>query len=216
MAKNTEFQHRPFDKLKKQIKHAAEAASPPPPPVKPAERAPTEDELFQDAMTDVQVIEEFRVLPCAKRTGRTAPARENRDPDDDAVTILRQIAEGSVPINLSDTQEYVEWTDPAVRGEIAGMLHAGQFSVQGFLDLHGFFGDEVNRELDTFLAEASRKGWRCVKIIHGRGLRSLKGPVLKDAVARRLLGRYRNQVVSFVSARQCDGGLGAVYVLLRR
>lgn len=216
MAKNTEFRHRPFDKLKKQIKHAAEAASPPPPPVKPEQRSPTEDELFQDAMTDVQVIEEFQVLPCAKRTGRPAPVRENRDPDDDAVTILRQIAEGSVPINLSDTQEYVEWTDPAARGGIAGMLHAGQFSVQGFLDLHGFFGDEVNEELDRFLSEASRKGWRCVKIIHGRGLRSLKGPVLKDAVVRRLLGRYRKQVVSFVSARQCDGGLGAVYVLLRR
>lgn len=108
MAKNTEFQHRPFDKLKKQIKHAAEAASTPPPPVQP-QRPLTEDELFQDAMTDVQVIEEFRVLPCAKRTGRTAPARENRDPDDNSLLILRQIAEGSVPINLSDTQEYIEW-----------------------------------------------------------------------------------------------------------
>jgi DNA-nicking Smr family endonuclease len=213
-SKNIEFQHRPFDKLKKQIKHAAEAASPPPPPVQ-RKQVRTEDELFQDAMTDVQVIEEFRVLPCAKRTGRTAPVRRNRDLDDDALVILRQIAEGSVPINLSDTQEYVEWTDPAVRGEIAGKLHAGQFSVQGFLDLHGFFGDEVNEELDRFLAEAFRKGWRCVKIIHGRGLRSVRGPVLKDAVARRLLGRYRKQVVSFVSARQCDGGLGAIYILLR-
>ena len=216
MAKNTEFQHRPFDNLKEQIKHAEEATPSPPPPVKPEERVPTEDELFQDAMTDVQVIEEFRVLPCAKRTGRTAPARESRDPDDDAVTILRQIAEGSVPINLSDTQEYIEWTDPSVRGEVAGKLHTGQFSVQGYLDLHGFFGDEVNEELDRFLADAFRKGWRCVKIIHGRGLGSLKGPVLKDAVVRRLLGRYRKQVVSFVSARQCDGGLGAAYVLLRR
>jgi DNA-nicking Smr family endonuclease len=212
-SKNKEFDNRPFDKLRKRLEH--QITTPSPPPVQ-HERTLTEDELFQDAMTDVQVIEEFRVLPCAKRTGRTAPIRQNRDPDDDALTILRQIAEGSVPINLSDTQEYIEWTDPAVRGEVAGKLHAGQFSVQGFLDLHGFFGDEVNKELDRFLADAFRKDWRCVKIIHGRGLRSVKGPVLKDAVARRLMGRYRKQVVSFVSARQCDGGLGAVYVLLRR
>jgi len=40
--------------------------------------------------------------------------------------------------------------------------------------------------------------------------------VLKDAVVRRLVGRYRKQVIAFVSARQCDGGLGALYVLLRR
>jgi len=44
----------------------------------------------------------------------------------------------------------------------------------------------------------------------------VKGPVLKDAVIRRLVGRYRKQIVAFVSARQCDGGLGAMYVLLRQ
>lgn len=214
-SKKAEFRHRPFDKLKKKIKRASEAAPPPPPPPVEKERSLTEDELFQDAMTGVQAIDEFRVLPCARRTGRTAPAREYRDPDSDALTILQQIAAGSIPINLSDTQEYVEWTGPGGRAGIADKLHAGQYSVQGFLDLHGSTGDEVNEELNRFLSEAIRKGWRCVKIIHGRGLRSVKGPVLKDAVARRLAGHYRNKVIAFVSARQCDGGLGAVYVLLK-
>jgi len=129
---------------------------------------------------------------------------------------LGQIAGGSHPINLSDTQEYIEWTNPDVHGTVTGKLHAGHFSVQGYLDLHGFTGEEVNEELDRFLADAFRKDWRCIKIIHGRGLRSVKGPVLKDAVARRLAGRYRKQVIAFVSARQCDGGLGAMYVLLNR
>ena len=167
-------------------------------------------------MTDVREIVAFRVLPCAKTSKRTAPSRVIGDPEDDALAILGQIAEGSLPINLSDTQEYVEWTNPDVHCTVTGKLHAGQFSVQGSLDLHGFTGDEVNEELDRFLAEAFRKDWRCVKIIHGRGLRSVKGPVLKDAVARRLVGRYRKQIIAFVSARQCDGGLGALYVLLRR
>jgi len=73
----------------------------------------------------------------------------------------------------------------------------------------------VNEGVDAFFREAFTQGWRCVKIIHGRGLRSVKGPVLKDAVIRRLLGRWRKQVIGFVSARQCDGGLGALYVMLR-
>ena len=94
-------------------------------------------------------------------------------------------------------------------------LHAGQFSIQGSLDLHGYSGEEVNEEVDAFIRAAFSRGWRCVKIIHGRGLRSVKGPVLKDAVIRRLLGRWRNQVIAFVSARQCDGGLGALYIILR-
>lgn len=214
-SKNREFNNLPFDKLKKQLERRQSEPAPPP-PTPPEAAPPTEEALFDEAMTDVREIAEFRILPCVKSTRRTAPPRESRDPDDEALAILKQIAAGTQPINLSDTQEYIEWTDPDVHSTIAGKLHAGQFSVQGFLDLHGFTGEEVNKELDRFLANAFRKDWRCVKIIHGRGLRSVKGPVLKDAVARRLVGRYRKQVLAFVSARQCDGGLGAVYVLLRR
>jgi DNA-nicking Smr family endonuclease len=209
-----DFTNRPFDKLKKQLEHQPPAPSPPSPPV-PEARPLTEDEIFECAMTDVQVIEEFRVLPCARSFRREAPQRETRDPDDDALAILRQIAGGTHPINLSDTQEYIEWTNPDVPGEVIRKLHTGHFSVQGYLDLHGCTGDEVNETLDTFLAESFHRDWKCVKIIHGRGLRSVKGPVLKDAVIRRLVGRYRKQIVAFVSARQCDGGLGAMYVLLR-
>lgn len=213
--KNREFNNRPFDKLNEKLEHrrAESAAHPSPPPEAPP---PTEETLFEDAMTDVREIAEFRVLPCAKISKRTAPSREYLDPEDDALAILGQIAQGSHPINISDTQEYIEWTNPDVHSTVTGKLHAGHFSVQGYLDLHGFTGEEVNEEIDRFLSEAFRKDWRCIKIIHGRGLRSVKGPVLKNAVARRLVGRYRKQVLAFVSARQCDGGLGAVYVLLRR
>ena len=211
--KNREFNNRPFDKLKKQLERRQ--TEPPPLPPPPPEAPPlSEEALFDDAMTDVREIVAFRVLPCAKASKRTAPSREKHDPEVDALAILVQIAQGSHPINLSDTQEYIEWTNPDVHGTVIGKLHAGHFSVQGYLDLHGFTGEEVNEELDRFLAEAFRKDWRCVKIIHGRGLRSVKGPVLKDAVTRRLVGRYRKKVLAFVSARQCDGGLGALYILL--
>lgn len=209
-SKADEFHFRPFDKLRSKIESAPKAVSPPPPPPRPA----TEDEVFSSAMSDVQMIREFRVLPCSNAPKHSAPARHKPDPDGDALHILAQIAHGDHPINLSDTQEYVEWTNTDFHGEIAGKLHAGRFSIEGMLDLHGFTGEEVNEELDAFLSEAFTRGWRCVKIIHGRGLRSIKGPVLKGAVTKRLSGRYRKRIIAFVSARQCDGGLGALYVLL--
>ncbi len=54
---------------------------------------------------------------------------------------------------------------------------------------------------------------RCVRIIHGKGLRSgHRGPVLKAAVNAVL--RRTGAVLAYVSARQVDGGTGAVYVLL--
>ncbi len=209
----SDFSNRPFDKLKKRLA-VANATSPPPNP--PVARPATEDDLFSDAMRDVQEIHAFRVLPCAKAPKHVPHGRERRDPDADALHILIQIAEGSHPINLSDTQEYVNWTNPAINEALTAELHTGRFSVQAVLDLHGCTAAAVNDEIDAFLGEAFRRGWRCVKIIHGRGLRSVKGPVLKDAVIRRLLGQYRKRVLAFVSARQCDGGLGAMYVLLER
>ncbi len=211
-SKTGEFHFRPFDKLKKKIESIPKAAPPPASPPRPL----TEDEEFQSAMSDVQMIREFRVLPCKNAPRHSVPVRERQDPDGEALGILAQIASGEHPINLSDTQEYVEWTNPDFHGEITEKLHAGRFSIQGLLDLHGFTGDAVNGELDTFLGEAFIRGWQCVKIIHGRGLRSVRGPVLKDAVIRRLSGRYRKSIIAFVSARQCDGGLGALYVLLEK
>jgi DNA-nicking Smr family endonuclease len=93
--------------------------------------------------------------------------------------------------------------------EIVRKLHEGQYSVQDILDLHGVIVDEAEQELEKYIKESIRKGYRCIKIIHGRGLRSPKGPILKEAVISWLTGRYRKNVI------QCDGGLGALYILLR-
>jgi DNA-nicking Smr family endonuclease len=55
---------------------------------------------------------------------------------------------------------------------------------------------------------------RCVRVIHGKGLRSNERlPVLKNLVSHLL--RQIPAVMAFVSARQNDGGTGATYVLLR-
>jgi DNA-nicking Smr family endonuclease len=67
------------------------------------------------------------------------------------------------------------------------------------------------------MREAVATGKRAVLIIHGRGLSSPALPVLKTRVAEWLTtGYWRKWVVAFTSARRCDGGSGASYVLLRR
>jgi DNA-nicking Smr family endonuclease len=66
-----------------------------------------------------------------------------------------------------------------------------------------------------FLAQALRMGARCVRIIHGKGLRNVneREPVLKNKV--RLWLSQREDVLAYVEARPADGGGGAVVVLLR-
>ena len=172
----------------------------------------SEEELFHNAMKKVREIKEFRKLPVYKK--RNLPVKRNSSPDGKALRTLEEIVTGKRALNLQQTQEYVEWVNQEYRGGIIKKLREGCYSVQDTLDLHGVIIKEAEAELERFLKEAFTKGYRCIKIIHGRGLRSPNGPVLKKAVVRWLTGRYRKDIVAFVTARQCDGGLGALYVLL--
>jgi DNA-nicking Smr family endonuclease len=208
------FTVHPFEKLKKKIA-GKEVISFSPPRQKKKEQF-TDDELFSTAMIDVQEIEKFREMSFAHGSKKTAPCRKKNDPDHEALTVLCEIAEGRRPINLPDTQEYVEWKNPKYQGDLIQRLHEGEFSIQAVLDLHGYTVPEAEVKLEGFLKVSLVQSLRCIKIIHGRGLRSVEGPRLKGAVIKRLAGRFRKNIIAYVTARQCDGGLGALYVLLRK
>ena len=210
-----EFYSRPFEKLKKQIERPQVKAARSSPARKKNEEY-TDEELFAGEMKNVHEIADFRSLSVTRRSVKPAARSAPVPPDQAALAELEAIASGEVAMHLPDTQEYVEWFNPDHPETILPELHEGRFAVQNSVDLHGFTVPQAEEELDLFLRDAFARGVSCIKLIHGRGLRSLKGPRLKDAVIRRLLGKHRNRIIAFVSARQCDGGLGALYVLLAR
>ena len=93
-------------------------------------------------------------------------------------------------------------------------LKRGQFSIADEIDLHQMNAAVARAATKAFLDENKRLGRLCVKIIHGKGLRSrAEGPVLKRMVDGML--RQRADVLAFASARPAEGGTGAVIVLLR-
>jgi DNA-nicking Smr family endonuclease len=97
--------------------------------------------------------------------------------------------------------------------DVVSKLRRGQWAVQAEIDLHGHTSDEAHDALVLFLAEARSRGWRCVRVIHGKGLSSPnREPVLKGKV-RRWLTR-RNEVLAYCEAPRHGGGSGAVLVLL--
>ena len=66
----------------------------------------------------------------------------------------------------------------------------------------------------NFSAHCARNGVRCVRIVHGKGLRSKnRQPVLKSKVAHWLM--QRDEILAFCQARPTEGGGGAVVVLLK-
>lgn len=93
-------------------------------------------------------------------------------------------------------------------------LRRGHWVIQKELDLHGHTTDEARAALVAFMQACLRNGARCIRIVHGKGLRSKnREPVLKNKVGFWL--QQRDEVLAFCQARQVDGGSGAVTVLLK-
>lgn len=94
-------------------------------------------------------------------------------------------------------------------------LRRGDFRIESVIDLHGLTGQAATTALVQFLSGALARGHRCIRVIHGKGMRSgPRGPVLKQTVNTLL--RRTNHVLAFTSARARDGGTGATLVLLGR
>ena len=111
--------------------------------------------------------------------------------------------------------EELSYLTPGLSPRLLRRLKRGQFSITDEIDLHQMNAEVARSAVKLFLQESKREGRLCVKLIHGKGLRSRsQGPVLKRLVDGLL--RQRADVLAFASAPAAQGGNGAVLVLLRR
>lgn len=180
-------------------------------------KSKTDEEIFLEAMADVKEIKEFRAIPLSDPPQFKYSKEHSKlsTETDETVEILRQIVNGERKIRLSDTGEYIEWVSPRIRRDIAQRLHRGDFSVQDYIDLHGMTLSEAEAAFRLFFHDALKRRLFCIKVIHGRGLRSPNGPVLKEALKTWLQGKLKKSILAYSSAKDCDGGLGATYIILR-
>jgi DNA-nicking Smr family endonuclease len=166
--------------------------------------------LFRAAVGPVQR------LPQDRHAGRArAPAPRPRQSEAADREVLRDLM--SDPFGGTDVQpgDELQFARTGLQRSVYRKLRRGQYHISGELDLHGMTTSEARQALARFLADARQARWRCVRIIHGKGLRSSnRGPVLKSHVAHWL--SRRDEVLAYCSARPADGGTGAVYVLLRQ
>jgi DNA-nicking Smr family endonuclease len=137
--------------------------------------------------------------------------------EEETIELLKKLVRDGTGFVVSDTAEYMEGVGFGVHPEIAKRLHNGEYSVQAHLDLHGFNVMESKDLFDDFLKCAIQTRKQTVLIVHGRGLSSPDGPILKKKVHEWIVkGKWRKWILAFTSARLCDGGTGATYVMLRR
>ena len=165
-------------------------------------------ELFRDAVKDVLPI----AAPARVLHAKPKPAPRPAKREEDEQAVLDELAR----LTFDDDAEFEDdgmFLRPGLPRDILRKLKRTHWVVQASLDLHGLTGDEAVAETAVFLAGCKRTGIRCVRIIHGKGLRSPgREPVLKRRI-RKLLTR-RDEVLAFVEPRAIHGGGGAVIVLL--
>ncbi len=110
-------------------------------------------------------------------------------------------------------QEALSYRRPGLGPDVVRKLRRGGWRLQGQIDLHGLRREDARQALADFIREANKQGWRCVRVVHGKGLGSPgKTPVLKGRVQSWLA--QKKEVLAFVQARPAEGGAGALVVLL--
>jgi DNA-nicking Smr family endonuclease len=115
---------------------------------------------------------------------------------------------------LLDTDEELSFTRGNIGQDTLRKLRRGHWVIQSQLDLHGMRREEAREALAEFLRNAVKRGVRCVRIIHGKGLGSVnREPVLKSKVRSWLV--QKEEVIAFCQARAAEGGAGALVVLLK-
>ena len=169
-------------------------------------------ETFARAMRGVRRLKyEERASHRRSRPATAAMTRTARQ------EVLRESLLGSDdgPDALEQLGEEMSYRRASLPERAFRRLRRGQFRIEDEADLHGLTATQARMQLRVFIVESAARGLGCVRVIHGKGLRSgPRGPVLKTNV-QRWLAQW-DEVLAFVSARARDGGSGAVYVLLRR
>lgn len=207
-----EFSNSPFKSLKGLSAYegqpAQKAAKQ---PARPKSPVSTEDSSFADEMEFLGVKalsgkkdEDHDNLPGLKpETPRRTRAESDQEMFLDAL--------GSIETAFKD-----EWPEDEQKAAPRRMrqVERGQLKPEDELDLHGMTAEEAAGKVQLFLQRAVFNGFKTVRIITGKGLRSEKQPVLRSAVEK-VLNHQRDQVVEWGVAPQRLGGDGALIVFLR-
>lgn len=178
----------------------------------------TEDDdlVFERAMDGVARISS-RDDPSAPPL-RALRASSSANPASADMRLMQEATSEDADFPIPEHPEYIEgWVGIAGRRFLPN-LRNGVYSIQGFVDLHGMSRVEAREAVEEFIEHMSRGRSCCVKIVHGRGINSPSDKaVLKEQLQRWLATRrMARHVVAYASAPSTDGGVGAVYVLLRR
>ena len=175
------------------------------------------EDLATDLATFHAAVADATPLPAPNRVDheRPKPSPRPRQRELDEVAVIAEALHADLSIEdllAIDTAD--SFLRPGLPRNVLRDLRRGRWAIQAHTDLHGLNRHEAHEEINHFLAAAAQTGKRCVRIVHGRGL----GSPGRTGVLRQLVKSWlarRRDVLAFCHAPLCDGGEGALWVLLR-
>ena len=169
--------------------------------------------VFKEAMAGVRPLKTAtqRITTPASSRPKPIPKQFLRD---ERQALADSLSDGYIPSHEIESGEELLYLREGHSPEILSKLRRGHWVVQASIDLHGMVSDEARLYVAEFLAECKKRGIRCVRIVHGKGLGSRnREPVLKYKLRNWLM--QKDEVIAYAQARANDGGSGAVIVLLK-
>lgn len=173
---------------------------------------PDDAALFRAAVGEVKPLpEQNRIKP--QKPPRKPLLRTPAEPP----SIPDTLSDGC-PANSSADSGAENTPDEFLRNGLSRMtlrkLRRGHWPVQDSLDLHGNNSDAARKLLQVFLHEAAQREFRCVLVIHGKGMNSRGGEAVLRKLTRHWLAQ-RPEVLAWCDALPKDGGSGTALVLLK-
>lgn len=177
-----------------------------------------ERQLFRNAVATVKPFKETQLAVISQNTKQT--------PQKTIVKKILSKPRASIPekkavFDFEENQPTIQgdsiiaYAKSGVTLRRRAQLQQGKFSIEATLDLHEHTSDQAIHATDRFLTHAHHNGYQTVCIIHGKGIYSSENkPVIKN-----LLNNYLRQhplVLAFHSAKNNQGGTGAMIVLLKK
>lgn len=207
-----------FRGLKEKIEVAEAEPEKPSPETEARQERDEELEAFMEAMDGVSPLPHEKKKAIRPWTSRIKPSHPPPDDQKTAMAHLHGLVKGSVELDITFSDEYIEGAVKGFSRKVMKRLKRGELPVQDHIDLHGHTRQEAEEAVKDFVVRSYRKGLRCILIVHGRGLNSPDSfPVLKEGLPLWLgRGKAGKLVLAFSTARPYDGGTGATYVLLRK
>ncbi|BEV07691.1 MULTISPECIES: Smr/MutS family protein [unclassified Methylophilus] len=166
--------------------------------------------LFYEAVKGARPVKTNRVSHAPKKP-KPIPRQLIRD---EKQALIDSLSDHYIPAYELESGEELLYLREGQSPMVLSKLRRGHWVVQAHIDLHGLISDEARVTVSEFIAGCKKRGLRCVRIVHGKGLGSRnKEPVLKHKLRNWLM--QKDEVIAYAQARANDGGSGAVIVLLK-